>query len=130
VNATENATGRFPGLWKPNAASAVPLFEQLRLNIIERADNGTLAPGTKLPAVRSLASELGVAPHTVARAYKELEAAGVVATRGRNGTVVCARDEAWSSLSAAAADFAEAAKARGASFAEAVQLLAAAYDRL
>ena len=118
----------FPGTWRPNPGSTVPLFEQLRLNIIERADNGTLAPGTKLPAVRSLAGELAVAPHTVARAYKELEAAGVVVTRGRNGTVVCARDEAWSSLSAAAAEFAASAKAQGASFAEAVHLLAAAYD--
>ena len=126
---TENVADRFPGVWKPNQASSVPLFEQLRLNIIERADNGTLAPGTRLPAVRNLAAELGVAPHTVARAYKELEAAGIVATRGRNGTVVCARDEAWNSLSAAAADFAAAAKAHGASFATAVQLLAAAYDR-
>ena len=128
---TPTATSRrqFPGSWRPNPASSVPLFEQLRLNIIERADNGSLAPGTKLPAVRNLAGELGVAPHTVARAYKELEAAGVVVTRGRNGTVVCARDEAWSSLSAAAAEFAAAAKAQGATFAEAVQLLAAAYDR-
>ncbi len=118
----------FPGGWKPSPSSSVPLFEQLRLYIIERADDGSLAPGTKLPAVRNLAGELGVAPHTVARAYKELEAAGIVATRGRNGTVVCARDEAWSSLSGAAATFAAAAKAQGASFAEAVQLLAAAYD--
>jgi DNA-binding transcriptional regulator YhcF (GntR family) len=118
----------FPGTWKPNTGSSVPLFEQLRLNIIERADSGTLAAGTRLPAVRSLATELGVAPHTVARAYKELEAAGVVATRGRHGTIVCARDEAWSSLTAAAAEFATAAKAQGASFAEAVHLLAAAYD--
>jgi GntR family transcriptional regulator len=123
-----NGTDGFPGTWKPNQASSVPLFEQLRLNIIERADSGSLAPGTRLPAVRSLATVLGVAPHTVARAYKELEAAGVVATRGRHGTIVCARDEAWSSLTAAAAEFAAAAKARGASFAEAVQLLAAAYD--
>ncbi|QCB97750.1 GntR family transcriptional regulator [Arthrobacter sp. PAMC25564] len=129
MSPAEISTERFPGVWKPNPASSVPLFEQLRLNIIERADNGTLAPGTRLPAVRSLAGELGVAPHTVARAYKELEAAGVVVTRGRNGTVVCARDEAWSSLSAAAAAFAAAANAQGASFAEAVQLLAAAYDR-
>ncbi|MET3950099.1 GntR family transcriptional regulator [Arthrobacter sp. UYEF36] len=126
---TETSITPFPGPWRPNPGSSVPLFEQLRLNIIERADNGTLAPGTRLPAVRNLAGELGVAPHTVARAYKELEAAGVVVTRGRNGTVVCARDEAWSSLSAAAAEFATAAKAQGASFAEAVQLLAAAYDR-
>ncbi len=122
-------TAAFPGSWRPNAASSVPLFEQLRLNIIERADDGSLAPGTRLPAVRSLATDLGVAPHTVARAYKELEAAGVVATRGRNGTVVCARDAAWGSLTAAAGEFAAAAKAQGASFAEAVQLLAAAYDR-
>ncbi|NUU32547.1 GntR family transcriptional regulator [Arthrobacter sp. C9C5] len=129
MSSAERAAAQFPGSWKPNTGSSVPLFEQLRLNIIEQADNGTLAPGTRLPAVRSLAGELGVAPHTVARAYKELEAAGVVATRGRNGTVVCARDEAWGSLTAAASEFAAAAKAQGASFAEAVQLLAAAYDR-
>ncbi|KRE78609.1 GntR family transcriptional regulator [Arthrobacter sp. Soil763] len=129
MSPVEAAAAAYPGGWKPNTGSSVPLFEQLRLNIIERADDGSLAPGTRLPAVRSLAAELGVAPHTVARAYKELEAAGVVATRGRNGTVVCPRDEAWDSLSAAAADFAAAARAQGASFAEAVQLLAAAYDR-
>lgn len=129
MSPAESSANPFPGVWRPNPASSVPLFEQLRLNIIERADNGTLAPGTRLPAVRSLAGELGVAPHTVARAYKELEAAGVVVTQGRNGTVVCARDAAWNSLSAAAAEFAAAARAQGASFAEAVQLLAAAYDR-
>jgi len=82
----------------------------------------------RLPAVRNLAGVLGVAPHTVARAYKELEAAGVVATKGRNGTVVCARDERWGALSEAAAEYAAAAKSQGATFAEAVHLLAAAYD--
>ncbi|HEX9228397.1 MAG TPA: GntR family transcriptional regulator, partial [Arthrobacter sp.] len=80
MSPTETSAAPFPGSWRPNPGSTVPLFEQLRLNIIERADNGTLAPGTKLPAVRYLAGELGVAPHTVARAYKELEAAGVVLT--------------------------------------------------
>ena len=129
MSSTVTSATPFPGAWRPNPASSVPLFEQLRLTVIERADRGTLPAGTRLPAVRSLAGELGVAPHTVARAYKELEGAGVVITRGRHGTVVCARDEAWSSLSAAAAEFAAAAKTRGASFAEAVQLLAAAYDR-
>jgi GntR family transcriptional regulator len=118
----------FPGQWKPNHASSVALYEQLRLHIIEQADQGKLAPGTRLPAVRNLAEVLGVAPHTVARAYKELEAAGVVATKGRNGTLVCARDERWGALSAAAADYAAAAKSQGATFAEAVHLLAAAYD--
>ena len=123
-----SAGDSFPGPWRPNQASTVALFEQLRLHVIELADSGALAPGTRLPAVRALAELLDVAPHTVARAYKELEAAGVVATRGRNGTVVCARDERWSALSVAAAAYAAAARAQGASFAEAVQLLAAAYD--
>lgn len=118
----------FPGTWKPNQTSTVALFEQLRLHVIKLADSGALPPGTRLPAVRALAEMLDVAPHTVARAYKELEAAGVVATRGRNGTVVCARDERWDALSVAAAGYAAAARAQGASFAEAVQLLAAAYD--
>ena len=118
----------FPGTWKPNQASTVPLFEQLRLHVIKLADSGALPPGTRLPAVRALAGLLDVAPHTVARAYKELEAAGVVATRGRNGTLVLPRDARSDALSVAAGQFAAAARAQGASFAEAVQLLAAAYD--
>jgi GntR family transcriptional regulator len=69
-----------------------------------------------------------VAPHTVARAYKELEAAGVVSTKGRNGTVVSARDDRADALSAAAGTYASVARAQGATFAEAVKLLAAAYD--
>lgn len=118
----------FPGKWKPNQTSTVALFEQLRLQVIRLADSGDLPPGTRLPAVRTLAGLLDVAPHTVARAYKELEAAGVVATKGRNGTVVCARDERQDTLSLAATEYASAAKAQGATFAEAVRLLAAAYD--
>lgn len=123
-----NPAADFPGTWRPNPASSVALFEQLRLQVIHLADNGALPPGTRLPAVRALAGQLDVAPHTVARAYKELEAAGVVATRGRNGTVVCARDERLGGLSEAAAAYAAVAKSQGATFAEAVKLLAAAYD--
>ena len=118
----------FPGTWKPNPASTVALFEQLRLQVIHLADSGALPPGTRLPAVRALAERIDVAPHTVARAYKDLEAAGIVATRGRNGTIVCARDERLGGLSEAAAAYATAARAQGATFAEAVKLLAAAYD--
>lgn len=118
----------FPGSWRPNPSSTVALFDQLRLRIIELVDSGKLAAGTKLPAVRHLAGELDVAPHTVARAYKQLETAGVVQTRGRNGTVVCAREDRLVALAEAAAAYAGVAKASGANFAEAVQLLAAAYD--
>ncbi|MDJ0320232.1 GntR family transcriptional regulator [Pseudarthrobacter sp. PS3-L1] len=121
-------SGAFPGSWRPQPNSSVPLFDQLRVQILARADDGSLAPGTRLPAVRALAENLGVAPHTVARAYKELESAGVVRTQGRNGTVVSARESRISAASVAAAQLAVTAKATGVSFAEAVQLLAAAYD--
>jgi DNA-binding transcriptional regulator YhcF (GntR family) len=50
--------------------------------------DGSLAAGTKLPTVRRLAEDLGLAPNTVARAYRELESDGFIETRGRNGTLV------------------------------------------
>jgi DNA-binding transcriptional regulator YhcF (GntR family) len=68
--------------------SAVPPFEQLRVQLIEQVQSGELAAGRRLPTVRRLAEELGIAPNTVARAYRELEADGFIETRGRNGTVV------------------------------------------
>jgi DNA-binding transcriptional regulator YhcF (GntR family) len=71
-----------------NLRSPVPPFEQIRAQITSLITVGTLAPGTRLPTVRSLASDLGLAAGTVARAYKELELAGLTETRRRNGTVV------------------------------------------
>ncbi len=68
--------------------SAVPPFEQLREELSARIAEGALAPGTRLPSVRALAVQLGLAANTVARSYKELEEAGFVQTRGRNGTIV------------------------------------------
>ena len=69
-------------------ASTDPPYEQLRARISELARTGGLAPHTRLPAVRRLATDLNIAPGTVARAYRELEVAGLVLTRGRLGTVV------------------------------------------
>ncbi len=68
--------------------SAVPAFEQLRVQISQLLARGALSPGDRLPTVRSLATELGIAPGTVQRTYRELEAQGLVTTRGRHGTVV------------------------------------------
>ncbi|PYI40310.1 GntR family transcriptional regulator [Arthrobacter psychrolactophilus] len=69
-------------------ATATPPYEQVQKQISSLISIGELRPGTRLPTVRSLAADLGVAAGTVARAYKELEAAGRVATNRRQGTVV------------------------------------------
>src|SRR5690625_7711648 len=66
----------------------LPPYEQLRRQLIEQIQTGQLPQKTRLPAVRRLAADLGLAPGTVARAYKELEAEGYLVTRGRNGTLV------------------------------------------
>jgi DNA-binding transcriptional regulator YhcF (GntR family) len=70
---------------------ALPPFEQLKAQVIARIDAGELIAGTRLPAVRQLATDLGIAPNTVARAYRELESDGILETRGRNGTIVKAK---------------------------------------
>lgn len=69
-------------------ASGTPMNEQLTTQIHDAVKAGTLAAGTKLPTIRSLATELEVAPYTVARAYRQLEELGVIETHGRNGTLV------------------------------------------
>lgn len=69
-------------------ADSRPPFEQLRIQIASRASSGALPPGSRLPTVRALAGQLGLAVNTVARTYKELEADGVVVTEGRRGTFV------------------------------------------
>jgi DNA-binding transcriptional regulator YhcF (GntR family) len=69
-------------------SSAAPPFEQVRTQVATLVAEGALTPGTKLPTVRQLAADLGLAANTVARAYRELEADGVIATYGRRGTFV------------------------------------------
>jgi len=89
-----------------DAASAVPPFEQLKRRISDAASSGEAPVGARLPPVRALADELGLAPNTVARAYRELEAEGVLETRGRAGTFVAAADAVERQAAAAATDFA------------------------
>ena len=69
-------------------SSPMPPYEQVRSQIAVAIEDGSLGPATQLPTVRRLARELGLAVNTVARAYRELELAGLVETRGRQGTLV------------------------------------------
>ncbi len=68
--------------------AATPPYEQVRTQIAGHIRTGTIRPGEKLPVVRALAADLGVATNTIARAYRELEAGGLVTTRRRVGTIV------------------------------------------
>ena len=71
-----------------DADSATAPFEQVRTQIASAVAQGQLTPGTRLPTVRRLAADLGLAANTVARAYRELEGDSVIATHGRAGTFV------------------------------------------
>lgn len=68
--------------------STTPPFEQLRVQFRDLVTSGELTPGTRLPTVRRLAEQLGLAPNTVARTYRELEMDGIIETRGRHGSFV------------------------------------------
>lgn len=86
-----------------DAASSTAPFEQLRSQVADQARSGALPVGHKLPTVRALAGELGLAANTVAKAYRALESDGVIETRGRNGTFVAAAGDAAAREAAAAA---------------------------
>ncbi|MEU6076984.1 GntR family transcriptional regulator [Micromonospora sp. NPDC047074] len=110
-------------------ASAVPPYEQVRGQLAELIGTGRLAVGTRLPTVRQFAADLGLAANTVARAYRELESAGLLETRGRHGTFVApGRDDATDRLQRAAADYAAEAARLGVPPATALALVRAALD--
>lgn len=109
--------------------SAVPPFEQLKNQILERVRNGNLMSGTKLPTVRSAANSLGLAINTVARAYKELEEQRIIETHGRQGSFVRASvDEFAERMRAAADNFVAEAIACGADEKRAMLYLSAAFS--
>ena len=117
----------FSDLLTTDVHADVPLFEQIRVALIEAVRTGSLPAGTRLPTVRELARQLGLAVNTVARAYRELEAGGVVETRGRFGTFVASSDPADAAMTQAAGAFAAAARSVGLSKADALRYLDAAF---
>ena len=107
-------------------SGAVPPYEQIRAQLSGLITSGALPPGTRLPTIRQLAGDLGLAPGTVGRAYHELEQAALVTSRGRHGTRVAARTPAAAAavqgplLDEAAAVFVAAALRSGADLAQAL----------
>jgi DNA-binding transcriptional regulator YhcF (GntR family) len=89
----------------PDVATAP--YEQVRGQIAEEARAGVLPVNYKLPTVRGLAEQLGLAANTVAKAYRALEADGVIETRGRHGTYIAAGDAQAREVAAVATVYAE-----------------------
>lgn len=107
--------------------SSVPPFVQLKEQLTAQIRTGELDPGTRLPTVRKLASDLAIAPNTVARAYRELEAEKLIITRGRHGTQVADTTPEDPDAAATASWFAQRMRRLGVSPAEAVRLVNEAF---
>lgn len=67
-------------------------YDQLRQQLTAAINDGELVAGAKLPTVRRLAADLGLAPNTVARTYLEMEREKLIETRGRRGSFVSDHD--------------------------------------
>jgi DNA-binding transcriptional regulator YhcF (GntR family) len=107
-----------------------PAGEQVRRQLVDRIRSGALPPAAKLPTVRGLANQLGIAPGTVAKVYRDLEQDGLLETNGRNGTVVASsEDPVQRQAQDAATAFADRARALGLHADEALALVRAALER-
>jgi DNA-binding transcriptional regulator YhcF (GntR family) len=110
--------------------SAMPPYEQLRQQVTALVLGGALVTGDRLPAIRQLANDLGLAGGTVARAYRELEADGIVTTHGRHGTVIAGPPHEApppADLLAAARSYAGHASKTGASLEDALTAVRVAF---
>ncbi len=76
---------------KIDMSGEIPIYIQLRNEIVKGIGRGELSPGENLPTVRQLASELGVNTMTVSKAYQQLKAEGYLITERRNGVMVSDR---------------------------------------
>ena len=74
-----------------DATSFVPIYEQIKKEILRLVATGRLRVGDPLPSIRDLAASVIVNPNTVARAYRELEQDGVIATQKGRGSVIAER---------------------------------------
>lgn len=116
-----------------DTGSAVPAYEQVRSQLSDMILAGVLPAGHRLPPIRQLASDLGLAPGTIARVYGELEASGLVISRVRHGTVVAdtpvpAAAERLRQTRDSARDFVRTALRLGLSLDEALDAVRAGWD--
>ena len=113
-----------------DAASGLAPWRQVHDQLTRLINSGALPAGTRLPTIRQLARDLGLAPGTVARTYHELELAGLVHTGRARGTVVAetAAIDPNAALRGLARDYVAAASALGIDAATAAAAVRAAYQ--
>jgi DNA-binding transcriptional regulator YhcF (GntR family) len=110
-----------------DADSPTPPYEQVRSQLAQQISDRTLEVGARLPTVRKLALDLGLAANTVARAYRELEEAGLIETRGRAGSFVSpAGHSSRARAYEAARQYADAVRALGLEADEALRIVTSA----
>lgn len=76
-----------------DSRSSTPMYQQMIDEIKARIAKGALAPQSRLPSIRELASDLMINPNTIAKAYQELEREGVIEVIRGRGTFVCREQE-------------------------------------
>ena len=74
---------------KINMQSEVPIYLQLRNEIVKGIGRGEFEPGESLPTVRQMATDLGINTMTVSKAYQLLKTEGFLETDRRKGTTIC-----------------------------------------
>jgi GntR family transcriptional regulator len=114
---------------------ALPVYEQVREQIRRMVAAGTLTPGTRLPTIRQLAADLGLAKGTIERAYELLEGDAVIERHGRNGTYVAegaavSTRESTAALEAAAEQLVIVARQLGADEGAVQRALSTAWRRI
>jgi len=76
--------------WSIDFSSGVHVYKQIINYIYAAIGNGELKEDDKLPTIKELAEQLNVNPNTVAKAYRELELKGVIASKRGNGSFISA----------------------------------------
>ena len=118
-----------------DSSSAIPVYEQIRAQVTRMAASGVLSEGTRLPTIRQLANDLGLAKGTVAKAYSLLESHKVVRSSGPRGTFVEALPDSHAAdraeeLREAAESYVVAARQLGVDLPTAIENLQTEWDAL
>jgi len=73
---------------KPNHQHGIPIYVQIKEQIIHVIEKGVIKPGEQLPSVRTMAEQLVINPNTVMKIYRELEEEGIIEVKHGSGVFV------------------------------------------